>query len=213
MKEAVQCFIFPARSKRRNKKKKRTGTVACAQYFPAIIEREAEEQKEMLEISLQPDSPLTPLYCTISRKAPVMWPAFLGDWAYSEDETLHRGKWKYHSLYIISHSLNITSNSLYIIPHSMYIISHSLRIVSHSLYIALIPFTLPHSLYVTPIRLHHTPFSLHRPIPWTSPHSAYIIPFPVRHTIPFMSRPFFYITTILFTLHPTLSHHKQLTSL
>lgn len=81
-----------ARSKRRNKKKKKTGNVACAPFFPAIIEREAEEQKAMLEIELQPESPLTPLYCTISRKAPVMWPEFLGDWAYHEDQIPHRGE-------------------------------------------------------------------------------------------------------------------------
>ncbi|KAL4218272.1 hypothetical protein ACF0H5_023008 [Mactra antiquata] len=80
-----------ARSKLRNRKKaKRARLVACPPLFPAIIERVAEEQKAMKEVELQPESPLTPIYCTISRKDPVMWPAFLGDWAYNSDEILHR---------------------------------------------------------------------------------------------------------------------------
>lgn len=86
-------FCFTARSKLRNRKKaKRARLVACPPLFPAIIEHVAEEQKEMMEVELQPESPLTPIYCTISRKEPVMWPAFLGDWAYNADDILHRGK-------------------------------------------------------------------------------------------------------------------------
>lgn len=84
-----------AKSKLRNKKKhKRKGkAVACAPLFPAIIELVAEENKESLEIQLQPESPLTPIYCTISRKTPVMWPAFLGDWAYNNDDILQKCKY------------------------------------------------------------------------------------------------------------------------
>ena len=85
--------LYLARSKQRNKKKsKRSGNIARSPLFPAIIERVAEEQKETLESENLPESPLTPLYCTISRKAPVMWPVFLGDWAYIEDEALQQGK-------------------------------------------------------------------------------------------------------------------------
>jgi len=81
-----------AKSKIRNKKKhKRKGkAVASAPLFPAIIELVAEENKERKEIELQPESPLTAIYCTISRKTPVMWPAFLGDWAYSNDDILQK---------------------------------------------------------------------------------------------------------------------------
>ncbi|XP_045181052.2 titin-like isoform X2 [Mercenaria mercenaria] len=89
----IHASNLEAKSKRRNKKKtKRSGNVVSIPPFPAIIERVAEEQKETLENEHQPESPLTPLYCTISRKAPVMWPAFLGDWAYNLDEALQRGE-------------------------------------------------------------------------------------------------------------------------
>ncbi|XP_060592101.1 muscle M-line assembly protein unc-89-like isoform X2 [Ruditapes philippinarum] len=89
----IQASNLEARSKRRNKKKsKRSMNIARSPLFPAIIERVAEEQKETLENERQPESPLTPIYCTISRKAPVIWPVFLGDWAYNEDEALHQGE-------------------------------------------------------------------------------------------------------------------------
>jgi len=78
----------------RNKKNRKKGrSVTSAPLFPAIIEHEADELRETLATESQPDSPLTPIYCTISRKSPGMWPEFLGDWAYSsDDEVLHKGK-------------------------------------------------------------------------------------------------------------------------
>ncbi|XP_052235128.1 uncharacterized protein LOC127847337 isoform X2 [Dreissena polymorpha] len=80
-----------AKSKLRNRKKaKRSRQVARVPLFPAIIEVEADERRETLETELQPDSPLTPMYCTISRKTPVMWPAFLGDWAYNSSDVLRK---------------------------------------------------------------------------------------------------------------------------
>ncbi|XP_052764030.1 uncharacterized protein LOC128205972 isoform X2 [Mya arenaria] len=82
-----------AKSKLRNKKRNKKGrSVASAPLFPAIIEYEADEVREARATDLQPESPLTPIYCTISRKSPIMWPEFLGNWAYNCDEDVKRGE-------------------------------------------------------------------------------------------------------------------------
>lgn len=85
---STSCLFIAVKAKAKLRNRKKTNQVAIAPLFPAIVELEAEERKETLEVELQPDSPLTPLYCNISKRSPKPWPAFLGEWAYSTEECL-----------------------------------------------------------------------------------------------------------------------------
>ena len=64
----------------------------CAPAFPAIVEHEAEERRETLAVAQLPESLLTPLFSNISIRSPVMWPEFLGEWAYNMEEGVSKGK-------------------------------------------------------------------------------------------------------------------------
>ncbi|KAK3576947.1 hypothetical protein CHS0354_017622 [Potamilus streckersoni] len=66
------------------KKSHHTRNVSFPPFFPPIIEKVEEEEKEAFESDLQPESPLTHLYDSICIRPPKNLPAFLGEWAFVE---------------------------------------------------------------------------------------------------------------------------------
>ncbi|KAL3891486.1 hypothetical protein ACJMK2_003748 [Sinanodonta woodiana] len=66
------------------KKSHLSRNVSYPPFFPPIMEKVEEEEKEAFESGLQPESPLTHLYDSICIRPSKNLPAFLGEWAFVE---------------------------------------------------------------------------------------------------------------------------------